>query len=107
MYRLGTLKLTWINPNDFTILESQMYDSDELEKALREAESKPDLMLFQLMSTKDDGYQWKLLPYGTYKSFVRSMKWRKSDWTTFILIAGIGLGAYLVLDKLSQLAGGK
>jgi hypothetical protein len=107
MYRLGTLKLTWINPNDFTILESQMYDSDELEKALREAESKPDWMLFQLMSTKDDGYQWKLLPYGTYKSFVRSMKWRKSDWTPFILIAGIGLGAYLVLDKLSQLAGGK
>ena len=107
MYRLGTLKLTWINPNDFTILESQMYDSDELEKALREAESKPDWMLFQLMSTKDDGYQWKLLPYGTYKSFVRSMKWRKSDLTPFILIAGIGLGAYLVLDKLSQLAGGK
>jgi hypothetical protein len=107
MYKLGTLKLTWISPNDFTILESQMYDSDELEKALREAESKPDWMLFQLMSTKDDGYQWKLLPYGTYKSFVRSMKWRKSDWTPFILIAGIGLGAYLILDKISQLAGGK
>ena len=107
MYRLGTLKLTWINPNDFTILESQMYDSDELEKALREAESKPDWMLFQLVSTKEDGYQWKLLPYGTYKSFVRSMKWRNSSWTPFIVIAGIGLGAYLVLDKISQLAGGK
>ena len=107
MYEKGTLKLTWINPNDYTILESQMYGSEELEKALREAESKPDWMLFQLMSTKDDGYQWKLLPYGTYKSFVRSMKWRNNAWTPFLIIAGIGLGAYLVLDKASQLMASK
>lgn len=107
MYKIGTLKLTWINPEDFTILESQMYDSNELEKALRDSESKPDWMLFQLVSTKDDGYQWKLLPYGTYKSFIRSMKWRKSEWTPFLLIGGIALGAYLILDKTSQLIGGK
>jgi len=107
MYEIGTLKLTWINPNDYTLLESQMYYPNELKKALRDSESKPDWMLFQLVSTKDDGYQWKLLPYGTYKSFVRSMKWRNNPWTPLILVAGIGLGAYLVLDKIIQLSGRK
>ena len=107
MYEIGTLKLTWINPNDYTILESQMYSKDELKSAFREAESKPDWMLFQLESTKDHGYKWKLLPYGTADSFVRSMKIGNSSWYPLLIIAGIGLGAYLILDKASHLISGK
>ena len=26
-YELGTIKLTWINPSEYTILESKMFDS--------------------------------------------------------------------------------
>lgn len=107
MYELGTLKLTWIEPTDYTVLKSQMYKKDDLNKALRDAESKPDWMLFQLQKTENDGYEWKLLPYGTYKSFVRSMKIRNSSWFPIAIIAGIGLGAFLILDKASQLIAGK
>ena len=32
-YKLGTIKLTWINPTDYTILESKMFDS--VEEALK------------------------------------------------------------------------
>ena len=37
MYPIGTLKLTWINSNDYTILDSTMYKPQELDKALSEA----------------------------------------------------------------------
>lgn len=107
MYEIGTLKLTWINPNDYTILESKMFSKDELTKALRESESKPDWMLFQLETTKDDAYKWKLLPYGTADSFLRSMKIRNNPWYPLLIVAGIGLGAYLILDKASSLLSSK
>jgi len=107
MYEIGTLKLTWIEPTDFTILKSQMYGSDELNKALRDAESKPDWMLFQLQKTENDSYTWKLLPYGTAKTFERSMRIRNSAWYPIVIVGGIGLAAYLILDKASQLIAGK
>ena len=34
MYPIGTLKLTWINPNDYTVLESSKKYSEHLTKAI-------------------------------------------------------------------------
>jgi hypothetical protein len=102
MYQKGTIKLTWINPNDYTILDSKMFKPDELEKALKEAEEKKDWMLFQLESTKNDSYSWKLLPYGTADSFVRNMKLRDSLILPYVVILGGGLFIYLLLDKISR-----
>lgn len=102
MYQKGTIKLTWINPNDYTILDSKMFKPDELEKALKEAEERKDWMLFQLESTKNDSYSWKLLPYGTADSFVRNMKLRDSLILPYAVILGGGLFIYLLLDKISR-----
>lgn len=102
MYQKGTIKLTWINPNDYTILDSKMFKPDELEKALKEAEERKDWMLFQLESTKNDSYSWKLLPYGTADSFVRNMKLRDSLILPYVVILGGGLFIYLLLDKISR-----
>jgi hypothetical protein len=102
MYQIGTLKLTWIDPNDYTILDSKMFKAEELEKALKEGDNKKDWMLFQLQKNVKDDYSWKLLPYGTSDSFVRSMKLRDSLILPYIAIAGTGLFIYLILDKISR-----
>ena len=106
MYQLGTIKLTWIDPNDYTVLESKMFKANELELALKTADTKKDWMLFQLQKNYKDDYSWKLLPYGTSESFVRSMKLRDSLILPYIGIAGAGLFIYLILDKISR-SGGK
>ena len=49
-YKLGTIKLTWIDPNDYTILESKMYDS--VEEALKNIPTnikKNQYMIFKLI----------------------------------------------------------
>jgi hypothetical protein len=102
MYEVGTIKLTWINPSDFTILESKMYKKDDLQKAISDAKTKPNFMLFTLLNVQGDQYQWKLLPYGEADRFVRSMQLSKSP---MIAYAGIALsvlaiyGAYKIISR--------
>jgi hypothetical protein len=107
MYPIGTLKLTWINSNDYTVLDSMMFKPEELDKALNEADKKKDWMIFQLTWNKDDAYSWKLLPYGTADEFVRSMKIKDSLLIPYLAIAGAGLFIYLILDKISRNGSGK
>jgi len=76
-YKVGTIKLTWINPNDYTLLESKMFDSvsealDNVPTNIKENE----FMLFELIKTDGEAYEWKLLPYGVSKRFVRSMEFK-------------------------------
>ena len=78
MYPIGTIKLTWINPKDYSILESKMFSGVDIEQALKEAEGKKNFMLFILSDVEKDNYKWKLLPYGKYKEFVVGMKMRDS-----------------------------
>ena len=79
-----------------------MFKANELELALKTADTKKDWMLFQLQKNYKDDYSWKLLPYGTSESFVRSMKLRDSLILPYIGIAGAGLFIYLILDKISR-----
>ena len=95
MYEKGTVKLTWIDPNDYSILDSGMYNS--VEEALADSKGKKNFMVFQLKERKGDTYSWQLLPYGKYNEYVGGMKLRDSK-IAWILTIGIlfmaGYGMY-------------
>lgn len=103
MYSSGTLKLTWIDPKDYTILKSVMFKKDELQKALQAA--KPlgnDFMLFELVETKNDAYTWKLLPYGDARRFVTTMKVYDNFLFKPLVVSSIFLaiyGVYKIIKK--------
>tara|TARA_Y100000389_G_C17458490_1_gene519845 strand:- start:2135 stop:2446 length:312 start_codon:yes stop_codon:yes gene_type:complete len=88
MYEEGTIKLTWINPKDFTRLESKMFSKDELNNAVEEGKKLGKFMIFKLETTSNDEYTWKLLDYGQSKDFVRSMQFRESPMSK-LLVGGI------------------
>lgn len=102
MYEIGTLKLTWINPSDYSILESKMFAKKDLNKALEEAKTKKQWMIFELSKTQNDEYTWKLLPYGESKRFVRIMKWKDSPLYTLSIIAGISAVGFLIYKAYSK-----
>jgi hypothetical protein len=102
MYPIGTLKLTWINPTDFSVLESTMFDKNNLAQALKMAKTKPNFMLFQLIENKGDYYKWKLLPYGEYDKFIYHMKVNNSPITPFAVLAIIGFAAYGVYKTFKK-----
>ena len=94
MYEIGTIKLTWINPNDYSLLESKMYNKSSLNEALKDAKGKPDWMIFELIKTKDHAYEWKLLPYGESNKFIRSMELSKNAFLPYVGLTILGLSAY-------------
>ena len=100
-YKLGTIKLTWINPSDYTILESKMFDSvDEALKNIPKDIKREDYMIFKLIKTDGTAYEWKLLPYGNHSDFVRSMEFRDNKLYYYGSM-GLGvLGAVYLLKLL-------
>jgi len=102
MYEIGTLKLTWINPQDYSILESKMFNKNALKEALEYAKNKPDWMLFELKRTQDNEYQWKLLPFGEAKRFITSMKWQNSWLMPFVSIAILGFAGYGIYKTIKK-----
>ena len=100
MYKVGTIKLTWIDPNDYSKLKSIMFDKDNLQEALDEGEKLGRFMLFELEKTYKHKYTWKLLPYGQSTDFVRSMKLRDSLLAKvaivgIVLFSVYGISTYL------------
>jgi hypothetical protein len=102
MYEIGTVKLTWINPKDYTLLESKMYKKEDLQKALSDAKTKPDFMLFTLLNTKGDEYQWKLMPYGKANKFVQSMQLSKSTIVPYVAMGILGFAMYGIYKIFSK-----
>ena len=92
MYDKGTIKLTWINPADYTVLDSSMYNS--VDEALANSKKKNNFMLFQLTERTGDNYKWKLLPYGSYKDFVRGMKLRDSKLAKIGMVTVLGFAIF-------------
>ena len=79
-YKVGTIKLTWINPRDNTILESAMFRSvDEALKNLPTDIKRNDFLLFQLIQTDGEKYRWKLLNYGKFYQYKYGMEFLDSD----------------------------
>jgi hypothetical protein len=100
-YKLGTIKLTWIDPNDYTILESKMFDS--VEEALKNIPTnikKNQYMIFKLVKSDGVAYEWKLFPYGIHNDFVSGMKCRDNKLYYYGSM-GLGvLGAVYLLKLL-------
>jgi hypothetical protein len=100
-YGKGTIKLTWINPKDYNILESAMYNSvDEALKNIPKNIKKNDFLIFELVSTDGVEYKWKLLPYGRSSQYKYGMEFFDNDFV-FYGVLGLSLfGVYSVLKVL-------
>lgn len=102
-YKIGTIKLTWINPNDYTILESKMFDSvEEALKNIPKNIKQEDYMIFKLIKTDGTAYEWKLLPYGNQSEFIRSMEFRNNKFLFYGSIALSVMGAIYVLKLITS-----
>ena len=78
-YSEGTVKLTWIDPMDNSVLHSRMYNSEAeakgaVEQAKARGGNRKNWMMFELSKTDGNQYEWKLLPQGNYKKYLRGMK---------------------------------
>jgi hypothetical protein len=100
-YKIGTIKLTWIDPKDYTILESKMFNSvDEALKNIPSEVKENEFMMFELIKTDGNSYEWKLLPYGIHKRFVQGMEFRDNKLYYYGSM-GLGvLGAFYLLKLL-------
>ena len=102
-YKLGTIKLTWINPTDYTILQSKMFDSvDEAIQNIPSNIKKNEYMIFKLIKTDGTAYQWKLLPYGNHNEFIRSMEFRNNKFLFYGSLALSVMGAIFVLKLITK-----
>ena len=100
-YSKGTIKLTWINPKDNTILESAMYQSvDEALKNIPKTIKKNDFLIFELVSTDGVQYKWKLLPYGRYAQYKYGMEFFDND---FIFYGAVAVGVFGIYSLMKVL----
>jgi hypothetical protein len=76
MYDLGTLKVVWTEDN-IEYLDSDMFKPGELDEAVKYGQQKGDYMIMQLVGQKKDLYRWRLLPFGTYKQYLKGVKLSK------------------------------
>ncbi len=104
-YKLGTIKLTWINPKNYTILASKMFSSvDEALKSIPKNIKSNDFLIFELIKTDGVSYEWKLLPHGLYNRFVQGMKFRDNKMLYYGSMALTIVGAiYLIRLVASKL----
>jgi hypothetical protein len=100
-YSKGTIKLTWIDPKNYEILNSAMFETIEgaISKAPKDNEN---WMLFRLESTDGINYTWKLMPYGQYNEYINSMKLSDNPIIRYGAIALIIFGAYSIIRMLGK-----
>ena len=100
MYKIGTIKLTWIDPNDYRVLSSAMYST--VEQALTNTEGKKNWLIFKMRSVSGDNYSWELLPYGVSDKYVMGMKVNDTPILKYGGYALMIMGAYYVGSLLIQ-----
>jgi hypothetical protein len=102
-YKEGTIKLTWIDPANYNILKSEMFNSvEEALKAKDRQQLGKNWLLFELGTTDGNKYSWNLLPYGKYNDYVTGMKIRDNVW---LRIAGATLTIMGVIYTVKLLSG--
>jgi hypothetical protein len=101
-YKVGTIKLTWIDPDNYKILSGRMFNS--IEEALQNIPKSKgnNWLLFKLISTDGNEYNWELLPYGKHKGYERGMKFRDNKLLYFGAISLMFLGAYFLIIKVNK-----
>ena len=100
-YSVGTIKLTWIDPSNYEILHSAMFET--IDGALSKApQDNENWLVFKLEKTDGVNYSWKLLPYGQYKEYVSGMKFRDNKVLYYGGLALMIYGAYSVLKMFAK-----
>jgi hypothetical protein len=100
-YSKGTIKLTWIDPSNYEILNSAMFET--IEGALSNVpKNNENWMIFKLEQTDGVNYSWKLLPYGQYKEYISGMKFRDNKILYYGALALTIYGAYSVLKMFAK-----
>lgn len=100
-YSKGTIKLTWIDPKNYEILNSSMHEN--LEGALSKAPKENDnWLIFRLESTDGLNYSWKILPYGQYKEYINGMKFRDNSFLYYGGLALMIFGAFSLIRMLGK-----
>jgi hypothetical protein len=100
-YSKGTIKLTWIDPSNYEILHSAMYQ--DVESALRNIpKGNENWMIFRLEETDGIHYSWKLLPYGQYKEYISGMKFRDNKVLYYGGLALMVYGAFSILKMFAK-----
>jgi len=90
-YSIGTIKLTYIDPENYEVLHGEMFGS--IQEALNSAETKNkgnNWLLFELIQTDGKAYSWQLLPYGKHRGYVSGMKFRDN-----LILRSIVTGIFL------------
>lgn len=73
-YSEGTIKLTWVDPSNYGLLHSKMFeDIDEAISFAKEAGLK-NWLIFKLRHSESDEYVWDLMDSGDSKSYTMGMK---------------------------------
>jgi hypothetical protein len=100
-YSEGTIKLTWIDPKNYTILNSAMFET--IDGAISKAPKDNDnWLLFKLETTDGLNYTWKLLPYGQYKEYISGMKFRDNPFLYYGTLALMILGAFSIVKLIGK-----
>jgi len=100
-YSVGTIKLTWIDPSNYEILNSAMFET--IEGALSKApQDNENWLIFKLEKTDGVNYSWKLLPYGQYKEYISGMKFRDNKVLYYGGLALMIYGAFSILKMLAK-----
>jgi hypothetical protein len=101
-YKIGTIKLTWINPKNYKILESKMFNSVSEALANIPASKGNNWLVFELSETDGKKYKWKLLPYGKHKVYVNGMRLRDNPILRYGFIGLALFGGYCLLKNMSK-----
>jgi len=100
-YPVGTIKLTWIDPEDYSLLNGQMFDSiEDAEKFANENEIGSNWLIFKLVTTNGNRYEWKVLPYGKQDTYKNAVQLFNSKIIKFLIVAVVLLGSYYVVTSL-------
>ncbi len=83
---IGNYQVCFFKAADNTVLYGKMFDT--VEPALDYAHSlKGKWLMFKLAGTTDTAYAWRLLPYGSYKSYKQALLLDSLKWVFYIAIA--------------------
>lgn len=101
-YKVGTIKLTWIDPDNYKILSGKMFNT--VEEALNNIPKSKgnNWLLFKLLKTDGEEYNWELLPYGKYKGYETGMKYRDNKLLYYGSISLMLLGAYYLIKMANK-----
>lgn len=96
-YPVGTVKLTFLSPDDYWTLNSKMFKSNDEAILYAIENNKKDWLIMKLVATDGNNYQWELQPNGAYRSYTTSMKIKDNFVLKMVLMALMLYGAYSLL----------